>query len=262
MIQCLITKCYNNDIRGVSCNSGMYWQTSDSGRRKKMSNSTLFLSGLSRSTMCLNAESDDFNILSTPDTSPFLVTLMLSRLHENFVIVPADKASNNYRYTFVCKRYYVDILIEELGLHLLRGNPTYNLIDFSASEVLDNHKSVLTSFGIQTTDKELDLPYIYWIPKMHKNPYKNWFIAGSSKCSTKPLSILLTKLLTHIKQGLQKYCETSYSRSGVNQMWVLKNSKELLEHLQSPNFDNIKILRVKIDRNCNFVGLLHHPLWL
>ena len=88
----------------------------------------------------------------------------LSRLHENFVIVPADKASNNY--TFVCKRYYVDILIEDLGLHSLPGNPTYNLTDFSASEVLDNHKSVLTSFGIQTTDPELDLPYIYWIPKM------------------------------------------------------------------------------------------------
>ena len=52
----------------------------------------------------------------------------LSRLHENFVIVPADKASNNY--TFVCKRHYVDILIEELGLHSLPGNPTYNLTDF------------------------------------------------------------------------------------------------------------------------------------
>ena len=59
----------------------------------------------------------------------------LSRLHENFVIVPADKASNNY--TFVCKRHYVDILIEELGLHSLPGNPTYNLTDFSASEVLE-----------------------------------------------------------------------------------------------------------------------------
>ena len=145
----------------------------------------------------------------------------LGRNKLNFVIVPADKASN--KYTFVCKRYYVDILIEELGLHLLPGNPTYNLTDFSASEVLDNHKSVLTSFGIQTTDEELDLPYIYWIPKMHKNPYKHRFIAGSSKCSTKPISILLTKLLTHIKQGLQKYCETSYSRSGINQMWIQKN---------------------------------------
>ena len=104
----------------------------------------------------------------------------LSRLHENFVIVPADKASNNY--TFVCKRHYIDTLTEELGLHSLPGNLTYNLTDFSASEVLDNHKSVLTSFGIQSNSEELDLPYIYWIPKMHKNPYKDRFIAGSSKC--------------------------------------------------------------------------------
>ena len=102
----------------------------------------------------------------------------LSRLHENFVIVPAEKASNNY--TLVCKRHYVSILTEELGLNSPPGNPSYNLTDFSASEVLGNHKSVLTSFGIETSDDELDLPYIYWIPKMHKNPYKHRFIAGSS----------------------------------------------------------------------------------
>ena len=78
---------------------------------------------------------------------------------------------------------------------------------------------------------------------MHKNPYKHRFIAGSSKCSTKSLSILLTKLLTHIKQGLQKYCETAYSRSWINQMWVLKNSKELLEHLKSPTFNHVTSIK-------------------
>ena len=136
------------------------------------------------------------SIFSDPD-----VVIELSRIHKNFVIVPAKQASNNY--TFVCKRYYVDILIEELEFHLLPGIPTYDLTYFSASEVLDNHKSVLTSFGIQTTDEELDLAYICWIPKMHKNLYKHCFIAGSSKCLTKPLSILPTKLLTDIKQVLQ-----------------------------------------------------------
>ena len=181
----------------------------------------------------------------------------LSRLHENFVIVPADKASNNY--TFVCKRHYVDILIEELGLHSLPGNPTYNLTDFSASEVLDNHKSVLTSFGVQPNSEELDLPYIYWIPKMHKNPYKHRFIAGSSKCSTKPLSIILTKLLTHIKQGLQKYCETAYLRSGVNQMWILKNSKELLDHLKSPNFNLITNIK-SFDFSTLYTTIPHQKL--
>ena len=51
--------------------------------------------------------------------------------------------------------------------------------------------------------EELDLPYSYWIPKMHKDPHKHRFIAGASKCSTKLLSILLTNLLTHIKHGLR-----------------------------------------------------------
>ena len=43
--------------------------------------------------------------------------------------------------------------------------------------------------------------------------HTNTFIAGSAKCSTKPLSILLTKRLTHIKQGLQKNCESAYLRT-------------------------------------------------
>ena len=109
----------------------------------------------------------------------------------------------------------------------LPGNPTYNLTDFSTSEVLDNHISVFFSFWIQTNNVDLDLPYIYWIPQIKKDPYKHRSISDSSKCSTKPLSILLTKLLTHIKQGLQKYCDTAYSRSGINQMWIFKNSREL-----------------------------------
>ena len=118
--------------------------------------------------------------------------------------------------SFVCKRHYVSILTEELGLNSLPGNPTNNLTDFSASEVLDNHKSVLTLFGIETSDDELDLPYIYWIPKMHKNPYKHRFIAGSSKCSTKPLSILLTKLLTHLSNVLRNSLLKKWNQSYVD----------------------------------------------
>ena len=64
-------------------------------------------------------------------------------------------------------------------------------------------------------------------------------IAGSKKCSTKPLSILLTKILTAVKERLHMYCATVYARSGVNQMWILKNSKELLENLKSPIFSQI-----------------------
>ena len=73
------------------------------------------------------------------------------------------------------------IFVEELGRNSHPRSPKYNLIDFSATEVLGNHKSALTSFGIETNDDELDLPNKYWISKVHKNSYKHRFIAGSSK---------------------------------------------------------------------------------
>ena len=38
---------------------------------------------------------------------------------------------------------------------------------------------------------------------LHKSPVKHRFIAGSSKCTTKKLSSLLTKILTAIKTGLE-----------------------------------------------------------
>jgi hypothetical protein len=59
------------------------------------------------------------------------------------------------------------------------------------------------------------------------------YIAGSAKCSTKSLSKILTCILSAVKTGFQSYCDISYSRGGVNQMWILKNSKDLLEYIQS-----------------------------
>ena len=71
--------------------------------------------------------------------------------------------------------------------HFMNLNQTEYIINY---KVLDNHKPVLKSFGIQTNDEVLELPYIYWIPMMYKNPYQLWYIAGSLKCSTKVLSLL------------------------------------------------------------------------
>ena len=82
-------------------------------------------------------------------------------------------------------------------------------------------------------DDDCDLPTLYWTPNLHKCPYKQRFIAGFARCTTKPLSQILTSIFTAIKTSLQRYCETSYSRSGVDQMWILKNSKDLKDILRS-----------------------------
>ena len=65
------------------------------------------------------------------------------------------------------------------------------------------------------------------------NSFKQRYIAGLGKCSTKPLSKLLACIISAVKTELQSYCDISYSRGGVNQMWILKNSKDLLEYIQS-----------------------------
>ena len=154
----------------------------------------------------------------------------LKKLHDQFVVVPADKAPNNI--IFVCKAYYIECLLKELNLSDNSStNNTYKRVSFSKDEIISNHTSFMASCNINMSSEDYNLPSLYWIPKLHKYPNKQRFIAGSSKCSTKKLSKLLTVILTKIKEGIQKYCDTIYSRSGVNQMWILKNSKVLLENI-------------------------------
>ena len=127
----------------------------------------------------------------------------------------------------LCKSHYIDCLIKVLAIDNSLGNPTYTPITPTKEEILDNHRSVLCSFGISTKDEEMDLPSLYWIPKLHKCPFKQRYVAGSAKCSMIPLSKLLTCILSTVKTGLQSNCYTSYSKGGVNQMSILKNSKRL-----------------------------------
>ena len=172
---------------------------------------------------------------------PF-VSRYLEDLHDHFVIVSADKAPNNV--VFICKAFYYSCLREELDDSDNRNaSSTYQRTNLTKSEILIDHRSVLSSFGVNTKDDDIDLPSLYWIPKLHKDPYKQLFIAGSSSCSTKPLSKLLTSILTTVKDGLKKYSDVIYSHSGINQMWILKNSKELLDNLQSHSLTSIHSIK-------------------
>ena len=88
-----------------------------------------------------------------------------------------------------------------------------------------------------------NLLYLYWTPKLHKSPYRNRLKGGSSKCRTKDLLCLFTKLLLTIKDELVRYCNTKTSRNGVNNMWILKNSTSLLS-----SFDQLDV-RIAIPHN-------------
>ena len=62
---------------------------------------------------------------------------------------------------------------------------------------------------------------MYWLPKLHKTPYKARFIANSSSCTTTELSKLLTSCLTAVKNHVIRYCEKVYERSETTWLWPL-----------------------------------------
>ena len=96
--------------------------------------------------------------------------MCLSSLHDKYVIFPADKASNNI--VFVCKSYYYVCLIKELGINNnTSDNTTYKPTSFDKDEILANQRSFMTSLIIPSGKESEDLPYLYWIPKLHKTPY-------------------------------------------------------------------------------------------
>ena len=69
---------------------------------------------------------------------------------------------------------------------------------------------------------------MYWLPKLHKKPFKFRFISASSTCTTTKMSVLLTSALT-IKELMVKYCNKAYECNGVNYFGSVKNSFEVLD---------------------------------
>ena len=129
--------------------------------------------------------------------------------------------------------------MDELGICSDRINKssTYKEQQCSQDEVTRNHARTLDdNFNVKLTEKEQKLPQIYWIPKLHKKPYKSRFIAGSSSCTTTKISKLMTSCLKLVKKHCISYCITIKNRTGVNAMWIINNSLDVLNVIGKPTF--------------------------
>jgi hypothetical protein len=58
-----------------------------------------------------------------------------------------------------------------------------------------------------------------------------------------PFQQMFKKILSAVKEGQQQYCETVYSRSGMNHMLILKNSKDLLDNLRSRSVSQVSSIK-------------------
>ena len=81
-------------------------------------------------------------VLDQPDVKD-----TLHKLQTNYVLAPADKAANNV--ITVCKKYYIDTLVKELGINNVKiSNPTYIPTDDSFETIVKSHNQFITSVGL------------------------------------------------------------------------------------------------------------------
>jgi hypothetical protein len=84
----------------------------------------------------------------------------------------------------------------------------YTLTSSPDSDIAAEHARHVATLIISVEPKQDKLPTMYWLPKMHKTPYKARFMANSSSCTTTKVSVLLKSCLTAIKKLHSiRYCK-------------------------------------------------------
>jgi hypothetical protein len=116
---------------------------------------------------------------------------------------------------FVCKSHYIDCLIKELGIDNSLGNLTYT------RRHLRKRKS-WTIVGL------------FYVPLEFQLKMKNWIYLHSTG---------FLKYTSVLSKSAILPNDTSYTRGGVNQMWILTNSKDLLEYIQSRSLSSCNSIK-------------------
>ena len=114
--------------------------------------------------------------------------------------------------------------------------------------------------NIPIDDSQACLPFLYWIPKMHKTPSKQRFIAASHSCTTKPLSKMITFCLKLIQNTCTNFCKVINKTRGFNRMWIVNNSVEVLDQISGCNKRN-KVRNVRTyDFSTLYTSIPHKSL--
>jgi len=192
----------------------------------------------------------------------------VKQLQRNYVIVPADKATNNY--VFVCKKFYLLEIARELGVRYdmgsdcwrCDGNITYKASNEQEIDILDRHTRIATSFKTSITEEDRQIPILFATAKMHKTPHKFRFIAGAKKSSTKSISTLVHIILQHFRTHLKAYCTASKHNNGISSFWSIAKSMDVVDQLSKAGTrrnDNAKL--ISVDFSTLFTSLPHAVIY-
>ena len=151
-------------------------------------------------------------------------------------MVPADKAASNT----LCNPFtqgttapcdYLDMVLSELTLMA----PTCSYINGNlyCSTLISRHRDDMKRWNISIPlVMQVSLSF-YWLPRMHKDPYGARFIAASSKCTTNPLSELLTSCLSLVMIHFKEYCEGIYRNTEIHCFWIINISQQVIKDINT-----------------------------
>ena len=93
-------------------------------------------------------------------------------------MIPADKAAN--KIVVVCRLHYIYTLKQGLN-----GTKAYETTPTDEKSEVNSHLNELPlQFSVSVKERQDKLSMMYWLPKLHKRPFKARFIANSSYCTT------------------------------------------------------------------------------
>ena len=76
----------------------------------------------------------------------------------------------------VCKKYCIQILVKELGISTSSNtNSTHIPCAGSFDDILRSHANFVISVGLEMSEEDKNVPYLYWTPKLHKTFCSTFF---------------------------------------------------------------------------------------
>ena len=87
----------------------------------------------------------------------------------------------------------------------MSGTKAYELTSSEKRSVINYHIfQKATICGVYVDEDQGRLPTFYWLPKLHKQPYRSRFIGNSSSCTTTELSELTKIMLFNTEKKSMK----------------------------------------------------------
>ena len=161
-------------------------------------------------------------VLENYDVKEYIKTL-----HRDYVLVPTDKASSNT--SIVCKKYYLDVLKGEL-----ENTPSYEQVQIdTAEDIMSYHENYV--YHEEVDEKLRKLPYVYWLPKQHKDPPKSRFVVSGKKCTMKPLAQRISKALKTVQKCVEFRANFEFKFEPHSTFWVINNSEKVHESITRLN---------------------------